>query len=595
MIVALYARVSSDRQARQATIESQLGELRSRIAAEGHALLAEHEYVDDGFSGASLVRPGLERLRDAAAARAIDRIYVHAADRLARKYAYQALLHEELGRHGASVVFVHGGEGRSPEEEMLLQMQGVFAEYERAKMIERTRRGRLHRARAGQVSVFTNAPYGYQYVPRTDGAPAEFRVYLPEARAVREAFRWLVEEHASIREIARRMSTIGAVPRRGGDTWTAGSIHGMLANPAYAGRAEFGKREAVARGAILRPGKGRPAVTGAEKTSTRFRPPDQRIVIPVPPIVSEEVFQAAHEQLQRNRQLATRRATARRYLLQGLLRCGRCGYAVSGSTTSRGTGYYRCGAGAGALRCGVPGVRVDRLDEHVWTAVRGLLEDPARLVEEWTRRAGADGTAAALREQQSAARKGVQWAETQIRRLGDAYEAGVLELEDFQARMAGVKKRRAKAEAELLQAEADLRHNVELTAIISTFAGFRGLMCGGFDHLTWEQRQHIIRSIVSYVTLDETSATISYRIPASEPGLPPVGSAAASGGAAAPPSSAAAAPVNCSGAAPGGAAGGGGGKLALCSGRHRPTAVRVRGPRSGDRPTSTDCGPPTRT
>lgn len=574
MIVALYARVSSDRQAKQATIASQVGELRSRIADDGHQLSAEHEYVDDGVSGASLVRPGLERLRDAVAARLIDRIYVHSPDRLARKYAYQALLHEELGRHGAGIVFVHGGEARSPEEAMLMQMQGVFAEYERAKIIERTRRGRLHRARAGQVSVLSAAPYGYLYVPRTDGAPAEFRVLLPEARAVREAFRWLVEEQVSIREIARRMSAIGAVPRHGGEAWTAGSVHGMLANPAYAGRAEFGKREAVARGAIIRPGKGRPAVPDGEKSSTRLRPLDQRIIIPVPPIVSEEVFQAAHEQLQRNRQLATRRVIGRRYLLRGLVRCGRCGYALAGSTSTRGgQQYYRCRSSAAKVRCGVPGVRVDQLDEHVWTAVRGLLEDPARLVDEWSRRAGADGTVAALKEQEAEARRAVQSAEVQGRRLGDAYEAGVLELADFQARLARVKERRRRAEEELAKAAVDLRRNVELTAIISTFEGFRGLMCGSFEELDWEARQQIVRSVVSYVTIDETSATISYRIPASDPGPPPPGSTPPASGADAPPSGSAAPAASSSSGACSHAAADAGENVALCSGRHGPPSA----------------------
>ncbi len=561
MIVAFYARVSSDRQAKQATIASQVGDLRSRIAADGHALSPDHEYIDDGISGASLVRPGLERLRDAVAARLIDRIYVHSPDRLARKYAYQALLHEELGRHGARVVFVHGGEAQSPEEEMLLQMQGVFAEYERAKIIERTRRGRLHRARAGQVSVLTKAPYGYLYVPRTDGAPAEYQIVLAEARAVREAFRWLVEEQVSIREIARRMERIGAVPRHGGGAWSSVTIHGMLGNPAYAGRAEFGKREAVARGARVRPGKGRPVVPDGEKSSTRARPHDQRIVIPVPPIVSEETFSAAQEQLQRNRQLAARRVTEGRYLLQGLLRCGRCGYAITGSTsTPDGHRYYRCRSSASKVRCGVPGVRVDLLDEHVWTAVRALLEEPTRLVEEWSRRAGADGTVAALREQECSARRSIQSVELQRQRLGDAYEAGVLDLEEFRTRVEGLKERRRRAEDELARATADLRRNVELTAIISTFEGFRGLMGEGFDQLDWANRQQVVRSIVSYVTIDEVSATINYRIPASEPGPPPTGTE---------PSERSCAPSSIpSGAAEADAPVTPAQNVALCSGRH---------------------------
>ncbi|MDP2312633.1 MAG: recombinase zinc beta ribbon domain-containing protein, partial [Pseudomonadota bacterium] len=340
----------------------------------------------------------------------------------------------------------------------------------------------------------------------------------------------------------------------------------MLGNPAYVGRAEFGKREAVARGAYIRPGKGRPAVPSTEKSSTRPRPADQRIVIPVPPIVAEDLFAAAQEQLHRNQQLAARRVGARRYLLQGLVRCGRCGYAVAGSTCTRNdTRYYRCRSSSAGTRCGVPGVRGDQLDAHVWNAVRALLEDPARLVEEWMRRASADGAVAVLREQEIAAKKLIQSLDTQNQRLADAYEVGVLELEDFQRRSARVKERRRLAEGELAATAAAMRRNVELSAIVATFEGFRGLMSVGFDEATWEQRQQILRAVVSYVTVDETSATISYRIPASEPGPPPVGTATEP-----TPDSTSGQSGPVTPASEGGIGGGtpGRGKFALCSGRH---------------------------
>src|SRR5713226_8988748 len=98
--VALYARVSSERQAQAATIASQLAALQQRIEADGHVLDAELSFIDDGYSGTSLIRPALERLRDQVANGAVDRLYVHSPDRLARKYAYQVLLVDEISRAG---------------------------------------------------------------------------------------------------------------------------------------------------------------------------------------------------------------------------------------------------------------------------------------------------------------------------------------------------------------------------------------------------------------------------------------------------------------------------------------------------------------
>lgn len=153
--VAIYARVSSEQQANAHTVASQLAALRQRVAADGLKLLGEHEFVDEGYSGATLVRPELERLRDLAAEGRLDRLYVHSPDRLARKYAYQVLLVDELQRAGVEVVFLNRELGRSPEDDLLLQVQGMVAEYERAKILERSRRGKRHAAQSGSVSVLS--------------------------------------------------------------------------------------------------------------------------------------------------------------------------------------------------------------------------------------------------------------------------------------------------------------------------------------------------------------------------------------------------------------------------------------------------------
>jgi predicted site-specific integrase-resolvase len=157
---AIYARVSSERQAETQTVASQVAALCERVAADGLALPEAMQFIDEGYSGAVLVRPALERLRDCIAAGAVDRLYVHSPDRLARKYAYQVFLVDEFQRAGVEVLFLSRALGRNPEDDLLLQVQGMMAEYERAKSIERHRRGKLHAARRGAVNVLGGAPWG---------------------------------------------------------------------------------------------------------------------------------------------------------------------------------------------------------------------------------------------------------------------------------------------------------------------------------------------------------------------------------------------------------------------------------------------------
>src|SRR3989454_416212 len=185
--VAMYARVSSDQPAEAQTIASQVAALRERVAAEGFVLPEAMQFLDEGYSGATLIRPALERLRDVIAAGAVDRVYVHSPDRLARKYAYQVLLVEEFRRAGVEVIFLNRALGQSPEDDLLLQVQGMIAEYERAKIMERHRRGKRHAARMGAVNVLSGAPYGYRYVSKYEGGgQARYDIIPEEARLVRQ-------------------------------------------------------------------------------------------------------------------------------------------------------------------------------------------------------------------------------------------------------------------------------------------------------------------------------------------------------------------------------------------------------------------------
>src|SRR5262245_28505497 len=217
---AIYARVSSDQQAEAGTISSQVTALEGRVGQDGLALEQELRFIDEGYSGSTLVRPALERLRDAAADGAIDRLYVHSPDRLARTYAYQVLLVDELRRCGVELVFLNRPLGRSPEDDLLLQVQGVIAEYERAKIMERCRRGKLHAARRGSVSALAAAPYGYRYVTRLEGGgTARYDIVPEQARVVQQVFAWVGQERCSIGEVCRRLLRLGVPSPGGKDRW----------------------------------------------------------------------------------------------------------------------------------------------------------------------------------------------------------------------------------------------------------------------------------------------------------------------------------------------------------------------------------------
>src|ERR1700675_2094863 len=281
MRVAIYARVSTESQEARGTIGSQLDVLRERVAAEGHHLIAE--YCDDGCSGARLDRRGLDAMRDAAEAGKIDAVWCLSPDRLARVYAYQVMVLDELVRCGVSVLF-HDTPAldNDPQTHLLTQVQGVIAEYERAKMAERYRRGKLWRARAGEVVTWKCA-YGYRRLPRCAERAAHLEVYEPEAAIVRRIFGDYVQGKLSIRQITWQLNQDGVVSPSGKAMWGPSTIGRLLRNEAYVGRVYYNRTASVAD---------RHLVKGARQVR---RPADQWIVIAVPTIVSDELFEAAQQ------------------------------------------------------------------------------------------------------------------------------------------------------------------------------------------------------------------------------------------------------------------------------------------------------------
>jgi len=521
---AIYARVSSEQQVTDQTIASQVAALRDRVAADGLILPDDHAFIDDGYSGATLVRPALERLRDTAAVDGIDRLYVHSPDRLARKYAYQVLLVDELQRAGVEIVFLNRELGRSPEDDLLLQVQGMVAEYERAKILERSRRGKRHGAQTGVVSVLCGAPYGYRYVRKADGGgQARYEILLEEARVVRQVFAWVGQERLSIAEVARRLTAAGEPTRSGKMVWDRTTVWGMLKNPAYMGQAAFGKTRAEPMQPRLRAQRDRPAQP-RRAVSTVDVPAADQIHIPVPALVSEDLFAVVQEQLAENRKRARQGQRGARYLLQGLICCARCGYAYYGKPISpsaskghvRHYAYYRCTSTdayrfGGHRLCDNTQVRTDLVDAAVWQEVRALLEQPERLQEEYERRLQDPG--------RDAQRDDLTGLETQIRRLQqgvgrliDSYAEGLIEKGDFEPRIRRLKERIAALEGQARDVAAKAALERELRLIIGQLEDFAATLHQNLDMVEWEPQRMIIRALVKRVEIDQEQVNVVFRI-----------------------------------------------------------------------------------
>ena len=342
---AIYARVSSAGQKKDQTIGSQTAALRAHAATSRLEVPEGWVFEDEGHSGATLVRPALERLRDLAAQGCVDVVLVWSPDRLARKFAYQALLVEEFARAGVRVEFIKNGpRGDSPEDQLLVQFQGMFAEYEKAQLMVRYRRGKAYRAQAGSVNVLSGAPFGYRYIRKAPDSAARYEVIEHEAVLVAEMFRRYADDGATIADLARWLAAAGAVTRTGKHRWDRSVVWGMLRNPAYAGRAVFGKTQVIQE----QPGLNRVARLQGRTTprpvKTVDRPREEWTEIAVPAIVDQDTFARVQQRLEDNKKFATRGSKAPS-LLQGLAACAACGYGyyrTSTRTARRKIYYYRC-------------------------------------------------------------------------------------------------------------------------------------------------------------------------------------------------------------------------------------------------------------
>jgi len=431
------------------------------------------------------------------------------------------MLVDEFQRAGVELVVLNRELGQSPEDELLLQMQGMIAEYERAQILERRRRGKRHKAQRGSVNVLGGAPYGYRYITLVEGGgEARYEVIDEQAPVVRQIFDWVARERLSIGEVTRRLGAAAIRSPSGKTGWDRTTVWDLLRNPAYKGQAAFGKTRAGALRPRWRAHRGRP-LPPREARSTYDVPPEQWLSISVPPLVDEALFEAVAAQLEDHRRRARTRARGAKYLLQGLLVCRCCGYSYYGKPISpsarkghpRAYAYYRCiGSDAhrfgGQRRCDNQPVRTDRLEQAVWHEVCQLLEDPRRLGDEYQRRLdavqAAPGEADATRVDQQIAKR-----RQGMTRLIDGYAEGYLDKVEAEPRIRRFKERLQALEAQAEQCRAQAQQQSDLQLIIGRLEEFSAKVKDGLAQLDWHGCRELIRTLVNRVEIDQQRINVT--------------------------------------------------------------------------------------
>jgi site-specific DNA recombinase len=518
--IAIYARVSSDQQAQQDTIASQIASVQAFAAAQGVKIDPDLLFADNGISGTTLARPKLDALRDKAAAGELDQILILNPDRLARKYSHQLMLVEEFKKLGVAITFVNRQIAASPEDQLLLQMQGVIAEYEREKIVERHRRGKLHKAQQGKVCVLSGAPYGYVYIPATETEEARYEIHEREAAIVQRVFQLLVNEQQSIGAIARRLTAEQIPTRRDVGQWERSVVWAMLRNPAYTGQAAYRKTQVVERKGPTKQAWDHSFYPKHVHSSSRDRPQADWIRIPAPALISEEVFQRAHERLAANKRFSPRNNKRYEYLLSGLLRCQQCGYALYGKPASNSKYkrlYYRC-AGQDGHRwkdgrvCAAHPVRVEALDDLVWEQTRRLLEHPELVLQEYIRRVHKNQrqsneiTALLAKKKRESKQR-----ELEKERLLDLYQTGQVGLKEIELRLKSLRAKVKTLHDECALVEKDAKEEHHRLQLIEQFAMFTQRMNTNLSTVGFAERKQIVRLLVEEVVVNTTTEEITVR------------------------------------------------------------------------------------
>ena len=511
--------MSTDKQAEKYGISSQFEALKKRCLEKGWTPVLdgdEDAFIDDGYSGAELDRPALNRLRQAVRAGRVDVVLSYDPDRLSRKLYHQMILAVEFEKQGIKLEFVTQNMGNSPEDRMFFNMRGLVSEYEREKIRERTMRGSREKARQGKVVSAGATPFGFCY----NKEKATLEEDSEKAQTIRLIFYTFANESLSLQSLAERLNQLHIPTPRGGDRWRASTLGVMLRNEAYIGKLHQFRKYHV------EPRMRRQPSTRIKKTSLVLRPEEEWITVNVPSLVPVELFEAAQRKLNTNAE-RSRRNTKREYLLSGLLYCSQCGGRMGGHAI-HDVPYYRCyrkdnpdkvpfNTDGKLQPCLCPEVKAEAIEPVVWDTICQLIKDPGFLIRELQKRNTDNSQTKEILERE------LQLCSTRLkaipdeqRRLVEGYRKGLYpdfmmreDMELIQKEQGELEKRKAELERQLAQRQLTQSQEACIRSLTEKIGA-------GLYNLDFAGKQELLRLLIEKVLYDGQGVEIQTIIPLGE-------------------------------------------------------------------------------
>ena len=511
MLVASYSRVSSQRQEQEQTIETQLMAIKDFSKANNHTIVKV--YKDEGWSGTILARPSLDELRIDSKNKIWEAVIIYDPDRLARKYSYQSLVIDELEEAGIKVLFVTTPPAKSDEDKLLYGVKGIFAEYERARIADRFRLGKLRKAREGHI-LTTEAPYGYVYILKQGLKQGYLQINNAEALVVKRMFTWIGEEGLTIRTVVRKLQELNIKPRRSKKgVWNTSTIGTLLRNETYIGKAHYYRSYAVVPDNPLKQEK----YKKVKKTSRRIRPENEWIEIPAPKIISEELFEKTRRQLKENFELC-KRNRKNEYLLSGRIYCT-CGRKRAGEGPQKGKHlYYRCTDRVFTFplrsNCIEKGINARIADKLVWDRLSSLISSPKLIrsqAEKWFNNRNDSHTQ--VNKTIEEINLELDKLKKEEKRYLKTYGAGLITINQLQEVVLDVKSKREGLDGQYraLQ-EQDNKINVTMPTS-SQIDAFVEKVKEYLPDLRFETRQIIVRKLIDKVVASQEEMSVNGYLP----------------------------------------------------------------------------------
>ena len=506
-VAAVYMRVSTSDQEEDGTIENQWIELKQRIANDNVKLPESNIYKDDGWSGAILERPELDRLRNDASEHKFDVLYLYDRGRLSRKLVHQEIVLDGLRKNNISIVELHGISGDTPEAMMMGSMMGLFHEYERTKIAERMRLGKTRIVKENGELLGYQPCYGYDLHKTVKKGSVKQRAYFTineaEAKNVRYIFQLCADGNSlyKIRKILKDECI--KAPRAASGLWGNTTLIRMLKNTTYIGEHYYNKHVAIE----AKHSRKRDKYSRVAKSSHKLKPQSEWWKVEVEPIISRELFDKVQVQLTKNSKYNPRNNRKNKYLLTGLVRCS-CGRMRAGDPATGGHLYYRCTdrlAPKLERECYSHGVNVAILDKKVWVTICNLLTQPEMInkyVKAIKKMSPSDSKLKSLDNRRMA-------LENEKNRYIDGFGKGFINESDFKTKMNQVRDERFSLEAEILELQ---RLSSELPRIDATLIATNMVKLLK-DGLTFEDKKELLRLVVEEIVATPSEATIKGKIP----------------------------------------------------------------------------------